>query len=414
MKMKWLAFVAALLIPAAITTAVPSAEAATPTSPFVVVVKATADPAAVAASVDTTPTFVYRSAITGFAAALTPSQKTQLAKASDVVSISADSPLSVSDNGAQSATAALKTQQVPAGVRRIGALASPTAAIDGVDTRVNVDVAVLDSGIDGDHPDLPNLAGGVNCTSEKGVGDQLGHGTFVAGEIAALDNKIGVVGVAPGARLWSVKVINRTGTGTVGQLVCGVDWVTAHSDVIHLANVSIVAGGIDDGACGTTNGDVLHQAICNSVAHGVTYVVGAGNGATDASTTIPAAYSEVITVSAFADYDGLPGGLANATCPDTTPDDAFASWFSNFGPGVDFTAPGVCVLSTLPDRSYGVHEGTSMSTPYVTGAAALYLANHPGASPAQVKQALLTQADLGGAIGDPDIPPTPIVNAAGL
>ena len=157
--------------------------------------------------------------------------------------------------------------------------------------------------------------------------------------------------MAPGARIWAAKVLDDTGFGTTSQVICGVDWVTAHADVIDVANMSLIDNGFDDGNCGRTNGDPLHLAICRSVAAGVTYAVAAGNASSDASVFVPAAYPEVITVSAIADFDGKPGGLAPQFpgCLTET-DDTFA-FFSNFGPAVDLAAPGVCILSTWSCQS---------------------------------------------------------------
>ena len=128
-------------------------------------------------------------------------------------------------------------------VRRVGGLSSPTAAIDGVDTRVQVDVAVVDSGVDIAHPDL-NVVGGVDCSGGKNdtFRDQLGHGTMVAGLVGAIDNTIGIVGVAPGARIWSVRV--STGNSphiSSGALLCAVDWITANAATIEIANLSLGA-----------------------------------------------------------------------------------------------------------------------------------------------------------------------------
>ncbi|WP_371079036.1 S8 family serine peptidase, partial [Salmonella enterica] len=128
-----------------------------------------------------------------------------------------------------------------------------------------------------------------------------------------------------------------------------------------------LGGGGSEGSC--TDGG-MHQAICRSVAAGVTYVVAAGNPASDAESFVPATYPEVITVSAIADFDGKPGGLGTPTCATGT-DDTFAS-FSNYGDDVDLTAPGMCVLSTWRGGTTGVASGTSMASPHVAGAAALY------------------------------------------
>ena len=258
---------------------------------------------------------------------------------------------------------------------------------------MNVDVAVIDTGVDFDHPDLNvYTAGATNCSTATTADDGNGHGTHVAGTIGALDNRIGVVGVAPGARIWPVRVLNDAGSGTWSAVICGIDYVTAHASEIEVANMSLGGGGADDGNCGNTNGDAMHQAICRSVAAGVTYVVAAGNSAADASTFVPAAYDEVITVSALADFDGKPDGLGAATCRSDL-DDTFAS-FSNYGDDVDVVAPGVCIKSTWMGGGYSTISGTSMASPHVAGAAALWEATHAGATPAEVKAALQVAGGL--------------------
>src|SRR4029079_10876717 len=136
-----------------------------------------------------------------------------------------------------------------------------------------------------------------------------------------------------------------------------------------------------------TNNDPEHKAICNAVARGVTFAVAAGNDGLNAANTVPASYDEVITVSALADFNGQPGGGAAATCRSDV-DDTFAD-FSNYGPDVDIIAPGVCIYSTWKGGGYNTISGTSMASPHVAGAAALYKSTHPGASPQQVKDALI-------------------------
>jgi subtilisin len=130
----------------------------------------------------------------------------------------------------------------------------------------------------------------------------------------------------------------------------------------------------------------MHQAICRSVAAGVTYAVAAGNESDNAANHVPAAYDEVITVSALADFNGVPGGGAAPTCRADV-DDTFAD-FSNFGADVDLIAPGVCILSTYRGGGLATISGTSMASPHVSGGAALYKATHPTASPAAVQSAL--------------------------
>jgi subtilisin family serine protease len=147
------------------------------------------------------------------------------------------------------------------------------------------------------------------------------------------------------------------------------------------------------------------------VAAGVTYVVAAGNSSSDASFFVPANFPEVITVSAITDFDGAPGGAGAPTCAYGT-DDQFAG-FSNFGPPVDLAAPGVCVLSTWRGGGYNTISGTSMASPHVTGAAALYKSTHPSATPAQVKAALQAAGTFDWT-GDPDTTKEPLVNVSGF
>lgn len=319
------------------------------------------------------------------------------------------------DGGKPTGTAvAQSAQQTPTGINRIDADKSATARIDGSDERVNVDIAVIDTGIQSDHPDL-NVVGGKNCADGKSYADKNGHGTHVAGTAAAKDNAIGVVGVAPGARLWAVRVLNANGSGFISWVICGVDWVTANAGTIEVANMSLGLSGLSD---------ALDLAINNSVAAGVTYAVAAGNSATDASTRSPASNPNVITVSAIADSDGRCGGLGPATSYGA--DDTFAT-FSNFGAPVDLAAPGVNIRSTYKGSTYATGSGTSMASPHVAGAAALYKATHPAASPAGVMAALVlggvpqTRACVtsqndgnGGFTGDPDASREPLVYAGGL
>lgn len=330
-------------------------------------------------------------------------------------------------------------QCLPAGIDRIDADLSSARSGDGSGT-VGVNVAVLDTGIDLTHPDL-NVAGGVSCQESAGLDDKNGHGTHVAGTIGAKDNGFGVVGVAPGARLWAVRVLNQGGNtgpqghaeGGLDEIVCGVDWVTSTrmdfdpTNDIAVANMSLVGGGGDDGNCGLTNGDPLHLAICNSVAAGVLYVAAAGNAGVDLRNTVPASYDEVLTATAMWDTDGKPGGLNKSSFP--TPrtdrncdarDDTYVA-FSNFaGLPLDrahvITAPGVCIASTLPGGKYGGYfGGTSMATAHVSGTAALCIA--AGAcdgEPEETIEKLLEDAqsynevDPGyGFLGDPNHPLDP-------
>ncbi|MFW6074408.1 MAG: Ig-like domain-containing protein [Chloroflexota bacterium] len=257
----------------------------------------------------------------------------------------------------------------PTGVDRIEADKNDTANIDGNDDRVDADIAILDTGIDPDHPDL-NIAGGVNCTGgfffpscqSGGFDDGNGHGTHVAGSAAALDNGSGVVGVAPGARLWAVKVLDDNGSGYMSWIVAGIDWVAANAGTIEVANMSL--------GCECSS-SALDSALSNATDAGTAFVVAAGNSASDAATFSPANHPQVIAVSAMADFNGLPGGGADPTCR-TDVDDTFAD-FSNYGDVVDIAAPGVCIESTWPGGGYNTISGTSMASPHGAGAAALYI-----------------------------------------
>jgi subtilisin family serine protease len=296
-------------------------------------------------------------------------------------------------------------QSAPTGIRRIGASSdgvTQTLPNDGA----GVGVAVIDTGIQLDHPDLAPVNAGKNCVRKnRSPADDNGHGSHVSGTIAARENGIGVVGVAPGASLYAVKVLNSAGSGTWSQVICGIDWVTANAATIKVANMSLGGAGTvtpSHADCTNGNADALHTAICRSVKAGVTYAVAAGNSAADSTSFTPAGYEEVITVSALSDSDGIPGGTGGApSCRTTERDDYFAS-FSNFGAPVDIAAPGVCILSTWLGGGYNTISGTSMATPHVTGAAALYIAANPGATPAQVKAGLQASATPGAIPGDPD------------
>ena len=304
----------------------------------------------------------------------------------------------------------LSAQTLPTGVNRVDADASSVDAGDGSGA-VDADIAILDSGIYTGHPDL-TIAGGKDCSRDgkNTFSDDNGHGSHVAGSAAAEDNASGVVGTAPGARLWAVKVLAANGSGSWSDIICGIDWVTQNAGLIEAANMSlggeVTSGTDDDNNRGRTNNDPLHLAICESVDAGVPYVVSAGNDFQDVQNYIPASYDEVITVSALADYDGLPGGLSPRTCnQDPQADDDFA-FFSNYATlAADqahmLGAPGVCIKSTWKAVKKGKRKvpgyktisGTSKASPHVAGAAAVYAANNPGATPAQIRSFMLSSAN---------------------
>jgi hypothetical protein len=395
----------------------PAVDAGGPASPYVVVLRDTVavDGFARQATIDhrIRANLRFQHAVRGFSAFLTPAQRQTMERDPSVEMVTPDSIVR------------LDAQTLPTGVNRVQADLSPAALINGRDERVNADIAIIDTGIQRDHPDL-NVVGGYNCTSRyrSAWGDANGHGTHVAGVAAAKDNSFGVVGVAPGARLWAVRVFQPSGFSRISWIVCGIDWITGLRDPldpsrprIEVANMSLRDAGYDDGNCGRSNSDAEHLAICRSVTAGTTYVVSSGNDRGWAQRWRPASYDEVITVSALADFDGRPGGRRASTCTSFgTPDrdDTFAD-FSNYGADVDLIAPGKCIRSTYRGSGYAWITGTSMSSPAVAGGAALYAATHPGAGPAEIRLALRAAGSLDWSTStDPDGRPEPLLDVSGI
>jgi subtilisin len=349
-------------------------------------------------------------AVRGFSAKLDKQQKRDLQADPSVLAIVPDGVIE------------LAAQTVPTGVSRVGGRLSDVADIDGSDQRVDADVAIVDTGITA-VPDL-NVAGGYNCSTSDRTAwrDRNNHGTHVAGTVAALDNSFGVVGIAPGARVWGVKILNDSGYGLISWYVCGLDWILAQRDpndasrpLFEAVNMSVTKDGADDHNCGQTSHDALHLAICRLVAGGITVVAAAANDSHSATHNIPASYDEVITVSALADTDGKPGGLGGNRCfswGGYDKDDTFAD-FSNYGYDVDLIAPGKCILSTIPGPGYAYMSGTSMAAPTVTGAVALYKASRPKATPAEVREALRYLGNLNWKTStDPDPTHEPLLDVS--
>ncbi|NKB48830.1 MAG: S8 family serine peptidase [Alphaproteobacteria bacterium] len=271
------------------------------------------------------------------------------------------------DGGGEDPAPPLSDQEIPWGISRTGA---DTHA----NTGAGIHAYVLDTGIDLDHADLiANLGNSVNCTGgrggrfatltcEPGGNDGNGHGTHVAGTIGAADNAIDVVGVAPDVTLHAVQVLKSSGSGSFSGIIAGIDWVTDNGSKPSVINMSLGGTGSKTGNCinGSFSGsDAFHEAICNASDTGVVFVVAAGNEDDYAANHVPAAYNDtVIAVSATDISDDWP-------------------FWSNFGDDVAIAAPGVGILSTWNDGGLNTISGTSMASPHVAGAVALWLDANP-------------------------------------
>lgn len=348
--------------------------------------------------------------------------------------------------------AKLNPQGTDREIRRVDGHLSSTRSGDGTGN-VDVDIAVIDTGVDPRQLEL-HVAGGYNCVgnnrndwgpTETGDVVEDGHGTFVAGLIGALDDNAGIVGIAPGARIWSLRVFGPDEFGTDADLICALDWVAATRldgdprNDIEIANMSLGdPEKPDDGNCGRTNGDPVHLASCRIAELGVTPVASAGNEAHDATTHGPSGYDEVLGATAMADYDGLGGSQAPAQCvlfngdvyddgADFGQIDDGAAYFSNWvslpsDQAHTLSAPGVCMISLAPRKACGerypscyqvLGYGTSYAAPIVAGVVALCIASGPcaGLTPAQIITKIVADAHAYnvahpdyGFVGDPQHP----------
>jgi len=298
----------------------------------------------------------YGKAIVGFAADLSSAEAQILANDPNVMTVEQDQVISIeSMEGAD--VNEVMAQTVPWGITRVGGAANGTGKT----------AWIIDSGIDLDHPDLlvdvaRSKSFVLRVTSPD---DQNGHGTHVAGTVAALNNTIGVVGVAAGAKVVAVRVLDRKGSGTTAGVIAGVDYVAANGVAGDVANMSL-GGGVS-----TT----LDAAVLNASSK-VKFALAAGNETDDANNHSPARVNgvNIYTVSA----------MDNA--------DKFAS-FSNYGnPPVDVCAPGVSIYSCYKGGAYATLSGTSMATPHVCGLL------------------LVGMTTVGTVLNDPDGNPDPIAH----
>jgi len=307
---------------------------------------------------------VYSRALKGFAARLTAQQIADLENDARVAYVELDGEMEIIGQGRKGGGGGGggTSQTLPWGIEKIGADDSSTAAGNGSGAVGSVRAYIIDTGIDTGHADL-NVAGHINFAGGANT-DCNGHGTHVAGTVAAEDNSQDVVGVAPGVALYGVKVLGCGGSGTTSGVIKGIDWVTDNAQAPAIANMSL-GGGLSD---------ALDDAVRNSVAAGVFYSIAAGNSGVLACTQSPARAGA-----------GSNNGIMTTAATDSQ--EREASW-SNYGDCVDVWAPGVSILSTKKGGGTTTLSGTSMAAPHVGGGGALYLSSHTGATPAQVESAL--------------------------
>ncbi|MEW2492784.1 S8 family peptidase [Streptomyces nodosus] len=299
----------------------------------------------------------FGNALNGYTANLSATEARRLAADPSVASVEQNQTVHLTDTTQSNA---------PWGLDRIdqaslplsGTYTYPDSAGSGVTAYV------IDTGVRITHSQISGRASyGYDAVSGGTPSDGNGHGTHVATTIAG-----STYGVAKKAKIVAVRVLDASGSGTTAGVIAGVDWVTKNHSGPSVANMSL--GG---GASST-----LDTAVRNSIASGVTYAIAAGNDNANASSSSPARVTEAITVGA------------------TTSTDARAS-YSNYGSVLDLFAPGSSITAgwNTSDTATNTISGTSMATPHVAGAAAVYLANHTSATPAQVSTALVNGATSG-------------------
>jgi len=335
---------------------------------FIVLVAAGVSPEAVAHDHGVMPHYVYQDVLHGFAAWLSDSTRDALAKDARVQSIEAD-VMEIEQTTQSGATW---------GIDRVDQRALPlSGTYSYTSSGAGVTAYIVDTGILLGHREFGGRAvkGFDAITAGGDAQDCNGHGTHVAGTVGGA-----TYGIAKAVKLVSVRVLNCGGGGTASAVIAGIDWITHNHAPNSVANMSLGSGGISQS---------LDNAVAASIASGVTFVLAAGNTQVDACRGSPARVPAGITV-----------GATDAT-------DTKAS-FSNFGSCVDLFAPGVNIVAAWHTSTTAIHtiSGTSMAAPHVAGVAALYLATHPGATPQQVRDALVGNAITGavknGGTGSPN------------
>ncbi|GAA0904898.1 S8 family peptidase [Streptomyces thermoalcalitolerans] len=299
----------------------------------------------------------FGSALNGYTANLSATEARRLAADPSVATVEQDQKVHLAD---------ITQPNAPWGLDRIDQASRPLSGTytypDSAGSGVTV--YVIDTGVRITHQEISGRASyGYDAVSGGTPSDGNGHGTHVATTIAGT-----TYGVAKKAKIVAVRVLDAGGSGTISGVIAGVDWVTRNHSGPSVANMSL-GGGVST---------ALDSAVRNSIASGVTYAIAAGNSNANASSFSPARVTEALTVGA------------------TTSTDARAS-YSNYGSVLDLFAPGSSITAGwhTSDTATNTISGTSMATPHVAGAAAVYLANHPSATPSQVSTALVNGATSG-------------------
>jgi Subtilisin-like serine proteases len=305
----------------------------------------------------TRPARIYQHALKGFSLRATPEQARQVAADPDVAFVEEDRVISLNAD---------QLNPPSWGLDRVDQRGLPlNSRYSYGGTAGNVNVYIIDTGIRNSHADFGGRArsGYDFIGGDADANDCNGHGTHVAGTVGGA-----TYGVAKGVRLIGVRVLDCNGYGTISSVVAGIDWVTANAVKPAVANMSLGGGA----------STAIDNAVNNSIASGVTYVVAAGNESANACSRSPARVPAAITVGATTNTD--------------------ARWsLSNYGSCLDIFAPGAGITSAWHTSNTAANtiSGTSMATPHVAGAAALVLSVNPSATPAQVRDTIVGQATTG-------------------
>jgi aqualysin 1 len=306
--------------------------------------------------------FVYTHALKGFSAVIPSERVAEVRNNAQVDYIALDMTVTAS------------AQALPWGINLVDADVSSTKAGNGSGAVTGVNAYIIDTGVY-KHPDL-NVVNRVNFARDGKNYDCNGHGTHVAGTLAAKDNAAAVVGVSPGSPLTAVKVLGCGGEGTAATVLAGIDWVTAHAKKPAVANLSLTLSAPCRRAPSICQ--VIDDAVRKSRNSGIFYSVAAGNQGKNACNYSPARAGA-----------GTNNGIVTTAA--TNKNNAATS-FSNYGSCVDLWAPGAYIRSTRKGGGTTIMSGTSMAAPHVSGGGALYRKLHPGTGPSGVERALKNAA----------------------